>query len=156
MLGRTHLRLRVAIDRPQGNLIARLEDVHPDGASHRVAFGVLNLSHRHGNESPQSMEPGRFEEIDMLLDDAGYRFEAGHRVRLALSTTYFPMVLPPPAPVRATITCGDDSYIDMPTPNDLVDIDLPEPPDGLLPDVRPAQPGSARGTRCRARTTVRR
>ena len=143
VLGRTHLRLRIAIDRPQGNLIARLEDVHPDGASHRVAFGVLNLSHRDGNESPQSMEPGRFEEIVMLLDDAGYRFEAGHRVRLALSTTYFPMVLPPPAPVRATITCGDDSYIDMPTPNDLVDIDLPEPPDGLLPEYDHLSPGGA-------------
>ena len=142
MLGRTRLRLRVAIDQPQGNLIARLEDVHLDGASHRVAFGVLNLSHRSGNESPQSMEPGRFEEVEMLLDDAGYRFEVGHRVRLALSTAYFPMVLPPPAHVRATIICGD-SYIDMPTPNGLVDIDVPEPPDGLLPDYDHLSPGGA-------------
>ncbi len=133
VLGRTRLRIRIAIDQAQGNLIARLEDVHPDGASHRVAVGVLNLSHRHGNESLQPMTPGRFESIDLMLDDTGYRFVAGHRIRLALSTTYFPMVLPPPTHIRAIIVLGAASYIELPTPGDLVDIDLPEPADGLLP-----------------------
>ncbi|MEP7113966.1 MAG: CocE/NonD family hydrolase [Ilumatobacteraceae bacterium] len=133
VLGRTQLRMRVAIDRRQGNLIARLEDVHPDGASHRVALGVLNLSHRENNEAPRPMEPGRFETIDMLLDDTGYRFVAGHRIRLAISTAYFPMVLPPPAHVRATIALGSDTYIDLPAPADLVDIEVAEPVEGLLP-----------------------
>ena len=96
VLGRTRLRVRVAIDQPQGNLIARLEDVHPDDTSHRVAFGVLNLSHRGGNETPEPMEPGRFETIDMLLDDTGYRFVAGHRIRLAcrLPTSRWSCLLP--------------------------------------------------------------
>ena len=143
VLGRTRLRLRVAIDKPQGNLIARLEDVHPDGASHRAAMGMLNLSHRHSNESPELMEPGRFEDIDMYLDDTGYRFVAGHRIRLAVSTSYFPMVLPPPAHVRATIALGVESYLDIPTPRDLVDIDLPEPAEGLLPVYTQLTPGSA-------------
>jgi hypothetical protein len=143
VLGRAIVRLRVAIDKPQGNLIARLDDVHPDGASHRVAMGVLNLSHRHSNESPVPMEPGRFEDIDMLLDDTGYRFVAGHRIRLAVSTSYFPMVLPPPAHVCATIALGDQSYIDIPTPRDLVDVDLPEPAEGLLPVYDQLTPGSA-------------
>jgi uncharacterized protein len=143
VLGRSRLRVRVAIDQPQGNLIARLEDVHPDGVCHRVSFGVLNLSHRNGNEAPQTMEPGRFETIDMLLDDTGYRFAAGHRIRLALSTAYFPMVLPPPTRVRATIAVGRESYIDLPTPTDLVDIELPEPPEGLLPVYERLTPGAA-------------
>jgi len=133
VLGRTRLRLNIAIDRPLGNIIARLEDVHPDGASHRVAFGVLNLAHRQSNEAPQPMSPGRAETVDVLLDDTGYRFLAGHRIRLALSTAYFPMVLPPPEHVVATITLGDDTYLELPTPADLVDIDVPEPPEGLLP-----------------------
>ena len=132
VLGRSRLRLRVAIDRPLGNIIARLEDVHPDGACHRVAFGVLNLAHRAGNESPQPMVPGRTETVDVVLDDTGYRFPAGHRIRLAVSTAYFPMVLPPPEHAVATITLGSDTYLDLPTPTDLVDIDLPEPAEGLL------------------------
>jgi uncharacterized protein len=143
VLGRTRLRLRVALDQPQGNLLARLEDVHPDGASHRVALGLLNLSHRDGNETPEAMEPGRVETIEMLLDDTGYRFVGGHRIRLALSTAYFPMVLPPPVRVRATISLGSDSYIDLPTPTDLIDIELPEPPDGLLPVYERLAPGAA-------------
>jgi uncharacterized protein len=143
VLGRSRLRLRLAIDRPLGNIIARLEDVHPDGASHRVAMGVLNLAHRHGNESPQAMSPGVAETVDLLLDDTGYRFVAGHRIRLALSTAYFPMVLPPPEHVAATITLGDDSYLDLATPKDLDDIDLPEPAEGLLPVYEQLTPGSA-------------
>jgi uncharacterized protein len=143
VLGRTRLRVRIAIDQPQGNLIARLVDVHPDGASHRVSFGVLNLSHRNSNETPQAMEPGHFETIDMLLDDTGYRFLAGHRIRLALSTAYFPMVLPPPARVRATIVMGADSYLDIPAPTDLVDVEMPEPPDGLLPVYEQLTAGAA-------------
>ncbi len=144
VLGRTLLRLRVAIDCPQGNVIARLEDVHPDGVVHRVVMGVLNLSHRHSNESPMSMDAGRFEVVDWHLDDTGYRFVVGHRIRLALSTAYFPMVMPPPAHVCATIALGDDSYIDIPTPRDLVDIDLSEPAEGLLPVYQQLTPSSAR------------
>ena len=133
VLGRSRLHLRLAIDRPLGNIIARLEDVHPDGASHRVAFGMLNLAHRGGNDEPQPMAPGRVETVDVILDDTGYRFVVGHRIRLAVSTAYFPMVLPPPEHVRATITLGDDTYLELPTPTDLVDIDLPEPAEDLLP-----------------------
>ena len=143
VLGRARLSIRIALDRPQGNLIARLDDVHPDGLSHRVAMGVLNLSHRHGNESPEIMRPGVFEQIEMYLDDAGYRFVVGHRIRLALSTAYFPMVLPPPAHARATVELGGESFIEIPTPADLVDIDLPEPAEGLLPAYEQLTPAFA-------------
>ena len=143
VLGRALLHARIAINRAQGNLIARLEDVHPDGLSHRVAIGVLNLAHRAGNETPRAMEPGRFERIDMLLDDTGYRFSTGHRIRLALSTTYFPMILPSPSHVSATITVGNETYIELPAPTDLVDIHMAEPPDGLLPTYQQLTPGSA-------------
>ena len=79
------------------------------------------------------MTPGRSEVVELLLDDAGYRFLPGHRIRLAVSTAYFPMVLPPPEHVVATVTLGAESFLELPTPSDLVDIDLPEPPEGVLP-----------------------
>ena len=107
-------------------------------------MGVLNLAHRAGSETPAPMEPDEFETIDMLLDDTGYRFATGHRIRLALSTAYFPMVLPPPAHVRALVKLGGASHIDLPTPHDLIDIDLPEPEEDLLPDYEQLTPGSER------------
>ncbi|HSB87018.1 MAG TPA: CocE/NonD family hydrolase, partial [Ilumatobacteraceae bacterium] len=146
VLGRTHLSLLVAVDHPQANLIARLEDVHPDGSSHRVALGMLNLSHRLSSEFPTTMTPGELEHVEFDLDDAGYSFLAGHRIRLALSSAYFPMVLPPPAHVRAIVSLGDKTYIDLPTPTNLDDIDMPEPAEGLLPVYQQQTPSTASRT----------
>ena len=53
------------------------------------------------------------------------------------------MVLPPPTHVTATISLGNDAYVELPTPTDLVDIELPEPPEGLLPVYEHLTPGSA-------------
>ena len=49
ILGAPVVTLEVASDRPVAQLIARLCDVHPDGRSLRVSFGVLNLTHRDGS-----------------------------------------------------------------------------------------------------------
>ncbi|HEX4172723.1 MAG TPA: CocE/NonD family hydrolase, partial [Acetobacteraceae bacterium] len=52
ILGAPTITLSLSADRPLANLIVRLCDVHPDGASLRVSYGVLNLTHRDGHESP--------------------------------------------------------------------------------------------------------
>jgi uncharacterized protein len=126
--------LRVSIDAPVGNMIARLVDVHPDGAAFRVSLGVLNLTHRHGSAEPRPMVPGEAETVEILLDAAGYRFPAGHRIRLSLSTAYWPMVLPPPTAVTAIVETGG-SAIELPVRASRDDgIDVPEPAD---PDPLP-------------------
>ncbi|MGO8658178.1 CocE/NonD family hydrolase C-terminal non-catalytic domain-containing protein, partial [Rhizobium ruizarguesonis] len=79
-----------------GNLCARLVDVHPDGTATRVAFGVVNFTHRDGNADPKPLMPGERVSIRLVLDACGYRFRKGHRIRLSLSTAYWPMILPPP------------------------------------------------------------
>jgi putative CocE/NonD family hydrolase len=48
LLGAPVLTLELASDKPVAQIIARLCDVHPDGASLRTSFGVLNLTHRDG------------------------------------------------------------------------------------------------------------
>ena len=45
---------RLAATEPDGNLIARLCDVAPDGSSQLVCWGCLNLQHRNGNEEPEA------------------------------------------------------------------------------------------------------
>lgn len=142
ILGRARLAIDVAIDQPLGNLIARLIDVHPDGTAHRVAFGVLNLAHRHGNASPEPMTPGKTERIEIVLDECGHRFLAGHRLRIALSTAYWPMVQPPPAHVTATVTLGTAARLDLPVRKggDSIDVPSPENPDPM-PAFRELVPG---------------
>ncbi len=129
ILGRPNIALRVAIDQALGNLAVRLVDVHPDGTAFRVSWGVINLAHRQGNENPMSMTPGECVDIELALDECGYRFLPGHRVRLSISTAYWPMIMPPPAPVTASITAGVASYLQLPVRGSGDDCEVPEPTD---------------------------
>jgi uncharacterized protein len=105
-LGMPVVRLKLKSDAELANLCARLVDVHPDGTALRVSFGVLNLAHRASNEFPEPLTPGEETEIELTLDACGYRFEPGHRIRLSLSTAYWPMILPPPTDATLDIDLG--------------------------------------------------
>lgn len=96
VLGQPRFAVRLASDAPLANLCVRLVDLHPDGTATRVSFGVLNLAHRQSNAKPEPMVPGKPTDIEMALDACGYRFAPGHRIRVAVSSAYWPTILPPP------------------------------------------------------------
>jgi len=145
ILGRPALSIRVAIDAPTGNLIARLVDVHPDGVAHRVSFGVLNLAYRRDQTAPSAMTPGAFETVMIKFDECGHRFLPGHRLRLAISTAYWPLILPPPTAVTATFDLDADSRLTLPTRKggDRLEVAEPEDPDPL-PKYRRITPDASR------------
>ena len=121
---------------PDGKLIARLCDVHRDGASTRVSYGVLNLTHRDSHETPAKLIPGQRTRVRIQLNDTGYAFAAGHRIRLALSTTYWPIIWPSPEPVSLTILTGT---LALPVrPRSDADAALPafSPPEMSAPEPR--------------------
>ncbi len=127
ILGRPNMRLRVSIDRPIGNLAIRVVDVHPDGTGHRVSLGVLNLAHRAGNNTPEPMIPGQAENVVVPLDECGHRFLRGHSLRVSISTAYWPLVLPPPHIVTATIHAGEHTHLALPVRGGDDSISLAEP-----------------------------
>jgi uncharacterized protein len=102
VLGAATITLDVTSDRPSANLVVRLCDVHPSGESQRLSYGVLNLTHRYGHEQPTPLTTGQRYRVHVKLNDAGGIIPAGHKVRLAISTAYWPMVWP--SPQRATVT----------------------------------------------------
>ncbi|MER9495103.1 peptidase, partial [Mesorhizobium sp. M0320] len=102
-LGQPELKLGIRCEGEWANLIARIVDVHPDGTATRVAYGVLNLAHREGNAVPQAMEKGERTAVTLVLDACGYRFAPGHRIRLSLSTAYWPLILPSPQDPGLTV-----------------------------------------------------
>ncbi len=110
ILGRASLEIDIAVDRPVAQLCARLCDVAPDGTSVRVAFQVLNLTHRESHEQPTALTPGKRMRVRLDLPDVGYSFAKGHRVRLALSTSYWPIVWPAPEPVTMTVFTGASTF----------------------------------------------
>jgi hypothetical protein len=96
VLGRSALRLRVRSDSPSAQVFVRITDVDADGHSHLVARGGLNLAHRDGHapELVRAVTPGEWFEVDVPLKSTGYRFAPGHRMRVAISTHYWPWFWP--------------------------------------------------------------
>ena len=125
ILGAPVLRLRLKSDQPVAHVAVRLNHVHPDGASTRVTWGVLNLCHHNGHESPEPLVPGEEIEVEVQLDHIAYRLPEGHRLRVAVSSTYFPMIWPSPQPVTLTLTGG---ALDLPVrpSGDSDEITFPE------------------------------
>jgi uncharacterized protein len=103
VLGAPEVRLRIASDCSNAFLAARISDVARDGAATRVTYGLLNLTHRESHRDPTPLQPGRMYEVRLRLNDFGHAFPPGHRIRLALSNAYFPLVWPSPAPATLTL-----------------------------------------------------
>jgi predicted acyl esterase len=101
--GDANVHLRLSVDRPVAQVAARLVDVHPDGRATRLSFGVLNLTHRNGHDSPEVLEPGKAYDVTVQMKHVAQSLPAGHRLRLALSSSYFPMIWPAPEPVTLTV-----------------------------------------------------
>ncbi len=102
IFGTPRITLRMTSDVAQAQIAVRLNHVHPDGASTRITYGVLNLSHRDGSADPTPLTPGEPFRAVFHLDHIAYRLPKGHCLRLALSTSYWPLVWP--APEAATLT----------------------------------------------------
>lgn len=107
VLGEPVVCLHLASDQPGGLLAVRLNDVAPDGSVLRVSYGLLNLQHREGHDRARPLQAGTRYAIRVPLNHIGHRFAAGHRIRLSLSTSYWPIVWPAVSGGMLTIDTED-------------------------------------------------
>jgi predicted acyl esterase len=125
ILGFTEAELELEVDRAAAFVAVRLCDVSPDGSSLLITRGVRNLAHGGG---------------PVRLDAIAQRVPAGHRLRVGISTNYWPWVWPSPEPVMLTLHGGRLTVPTRPSKTD----DLPEfgPPEWAQPlDVETIVPG---------------
>ncbi|WP_406648801.1 CocE/NonD family hydrolase [Aliisedimentitalea scapharcae] len=106
IVGAPRIKLTLSADRPQAQIAVRLNHVHPDGASTRITYGVLNLSHRDSHANPEPMEPETRYEVTLDLDHIAYQVPAGHQLRLAVSSAYWPLIWPSPETAELTLFQG--------------------------------------------------
>jgi hypothetical protein len=106
VLGAPLVELEIAADQPAALLVVRLNAVQEDGVSCLVTYGVLNLCHRGGHEWPEPLEPGAFYRVRVQLNDIAHACPAGCRLRLALSTCYWPIVWPSPQAAMLSVRTG--------------------------------------------------
>ncbi len=139
--GDARLTVALQVDRPVAQIAARLVDVAPDGSATRVSYGLLNLTHRNSHEHPEPLEPGRTYTVEVPFKHVAQTFRAGHRIRLSISTSYFPLAWPAPEPVTLTILTGR-SELDLPVrmPDGAAVRDLGTPRAATPLDVTFAEP----------------
>jgi putative CocE/NonD family hydrolase len=139
LLGKGEAALEVSVDRPWALVAVRVCDIAPDGASTLIARGLLNLSRREGHDRSDPMPINEPVLVRVSLQSTAYAIPAGHRIRLAVSNTYWPMVWPSPQPCTLTVHCGPQSVLSLPrrAPSEL---------DSRLPPFGPAETGTALAT----------
>jgi putative CocE/NonD family hydrolase len=132
ILGAPLVHLELRADRPNAMVAVRLSDVAPDGAATRVSYGLLNLTHRDGHADPQPLEPDTTYRVRVALNGVAHSFDEGHRMRVSISTSYWPLAWPPPQPVRLDIDAGASSLVIPVRPRTEDDGEIPpfEEPEG--------------------------
>jgi predicted acyl esterase len=118
LVGNSFVRLRVAADKRQALVAVRLNDVAPDGTSAMVTFGILNLSHRDSHEFPTPLKPGKFYDVVVPLKSVAQTLPKGHRLRLAISSSYWPTAWPSPEATTLTVDAAR-STVDLSVLPDL-------------------------------------
>ncbi len=113
LVGAAVLHLKFTSDKPVAHVAVRLNAVWPDGAVSRLSYALMNLCHRNGHEHPEALEPGKATTVRIQLDDTAYRVPKGFRLRVSLSTSYWPMMWPAPEPVTLGVHTGA-SHVDLP------------------------------------------
>lgn len=83
----------LAVEAEDTDLWVRVQDVAPDGTAYNLmnpGLDVLRASYRNQSRVPQLLVPNRIYRLrlDNLL--TGNLFQAGHRIRIQVSTSFFP------------------------------------------------------------------
>jgi hypothetical protein len=107
ILGAPKLRLRLASSAARAQMIVRLCDLRPDGSSALISLGLLNLRHRDGFDQARDLVPGEVFEVELTLDQAAYNLPEGHRLRLAISNSYWPYCWPEANDFTLTLSAGE-------------------------------------------------
>lgn len=126
--GHPVIEFTAASDKPTALFVAKLADVAPDGSSALVCKGVLNGTRRNGlsGEPPEPLEPHEMYRLRIKLDATAWKFERGHRIRLAICGSDFPNMWPAPGNTTINVSTGgaEQSTLTLPV---LVGEDVASP-----------------------------
>jgi putative CocE/NonD family hydrolase len=106
ILGLPKVRLRVSVDAPLAQWFVRLNDVAPDGTVTLVASAGFNGAHRESAREPKAIEPNRPFTLDIEMHFMSWILPKGHRMRLAVGNTQWPMIWTTPYPMTTSLYLG--------------------------------------------------
>ena len=144
VVGAPSVALRMTPEAVSGQLAVRLVDVRPDGRGTLITHGFLNLRHHMSHADPQDLMPGVEIDVSVNLDQCAYRVPAGHRLRIAVSTSYWPFIWPGPHRGGVVLTAG---ALSLPVRETAIGDEITFPPPEAAPAWRATELRPARMTR---------
>ncbi len=102
--GPVSLELWASTDAADTDWTGKLVDVHPDGRAVLLCDGIIRARYRDSLADPRPLQPGRPTRYSIDLGHTACRFEAGHRIRLEVSSSNFPKFDPNPNTGRPVAT----------------------------------------------------
>jgi putative CocE/NonD family hydrolase len=75
------------------DFVVKIMDVYPDGYSQNITpqlSGILRARYRESESSPILLMPGKIYKFDIGLMYTSQVFKKGHRIRMAVTSSYFP------------------------------------------------------------------
>ncbi|HMB60475.1 MAG TPA: CocE/NonD family hydrolase [Xanthomonadales bacterium] len=106
ILGFPRAVLEATADVPLVHWVARLSDVAPDGQVTLVTGAALNGAHRYSADQPESLVPGEPVSLDIEMHFTSWVFPRGHRIRLAVNNSQWPMFWPTPYAATTKLALG--------------------------------------------------
>ncbi len=136
LMGRPRLKIAFTVDKPVAQIVARLCEVDENDVSQRITYRPLNLTHWQSHETPSALVPGQRYTTEFELRACAHRLKAGHRLRLSLSTSYWPIVWPTAEPVVITLD-EDACTLTLPVrvSDDKTPPANPKPIDRMVADI---------------------
>ena len=123
--GAPQITLKLSSDQATAKIAVRLNHIHPDGASTRITYGVLNLCHRDGHEVSSPLPLNEAITATLNLDQCAYTVPAGHRLRISISNSYWPLLWPSPV---STILNIHEGTVQIPLVNEVAGHTVAFPP----------------------------
>lgn len=96
IIGQPHIDLHVSSTAKVMAFVVKLSDIAPDGTSALVCSGTLNATRRASLTDPKPLTPNEVYKLSIDLDATAWRFQPGHRIRIAISSADFPNQWPTP------------------------------------------------------------
>jgi hypothetical protein len=93
VVGAIRARILLSTDGRDTDLWVRILDVAPDGTAWNLmnpGLDVIRASYRHESRVPELLTPGHVYAVTLSELLTGNQFKQGHRIRIQLSTAFFP------------------------------------------------------------------
>ncbi len=135
LVGQAELSVEIVRDRADAQVVCRLCEVASDGCSNLVTRQVLNLSLDSNLDAAKPFSPAEPMRVTLKLPNTAYRFSRGNRIRLAIGTSYWPIVWPPLQAARVKVS-SSKAQLMLPAPKASAPLSIPLPQAHPLPSQK--------------------